>query len=220
MQRIPDDDPIARVLRDHYETEAADAGLRSIDLSGSGGGRSATTPDAAAVSRVPRQAEHRRVREALSLLSKLHQDALALAYGVSLREFDPHDEKRAAKRKKDAQRDAQRDERGWRTRLRARLPSLGSCAAAIMVAPSILRSFELAPRGEGAAEWLASGAPRVLVDQAAGEALEILSEARKAFARAYAPRSGPRLDQKPPRRTRSIDKDEIRRRIAAEEARG
>ncbi len=214
VQRIPDDDPIARVLRDHYETEAADAGLRSIDLSGCGGGRSAASPDTAAVSRVLRQAEHRRVRDALSTLDKAHQDALALAYGVSLREHDPHDEKRAKKRK-----DAPRDERGWRIRLRARLPLLGSCAAVVMLAPTVLRSFEIAPRGEGAAEWLASGAPRVLLEQAATEALHILAEARTRFARAYVPRKGPRLDEKPPRKTRSFDRDEIRRRIAEEDAR-
>lgn len=215
MQRIPDDDPIARVIRDHHETEAADAGLRSIDLSGCGGGRSANSPDTAAVSRVPRQAEHRRVRDALSTLSKQHQDALALAYGVSLREFDPHDERRAKKRK-----DAPRDERGWRIRLRERLPSLGSCAAVVMIAPTVVRSFSLAPRGEGVAEWLASGAPKVLLDIAANEAIEILAEARTRFARAYRPGKGPRLDEKPPRKTRSFDREEIRRRIAEEEARG
>ncbi len=112
------------ILRDHFDFEASDAGLRSLDLAGVGGG--SRSPDASAVARADRGKArgHARVRETLKRLQPRHVELLSLAYGVRLRDRDTEDGKyRKAVR---------RNERGWRVRL-AEL--YGASGAVVLASP-------------------------------------------------------------------------------------
>jgi hypothetical protein len=105
----------AAILRGHFDTEAADAGLRSLDLASAGGGSRSPSPDASAVARIDKRrvfgetCNHRRIRDALRRLDKVHVELLSLAYGCRLRTRDTEDGK-----KRKAQRQT---ERNWRVRL-------------------------------------------------------------------------------------------------------
>ncbi len=203
MPSFPDDDPIALTLRDHFDTEAADAGLRSIDLSGSGV-RGSSSPDTAAVARASqnRQEEHRRVRDALRRIDRSHADALLLAYGTRLRDREMDDCRRGK-----APRRAERD---WRVLLHELYP-IGPCVAVVMAS----RTADETARRESAGDvlaWLLSGVSAPYRRAVEEEVLVLLKEARAAFAAAYVPPSGrARLDAVPQaRRGRPFDKERIR----------
>jgi hypothetical protein len=102
----------ASILRNHFDTEASDAGLRSLDLA-SAGARGSASYDASAVARVDRNREsgisHQRVRETLQRLNAKHVELLSLAYGNRLRSRDTEDGKK--------RRAVRREERNWRVRL-------------------------------------------------------------------------------------------------------
>jgi hypothetical protein len=200
---IPDDDPIALTLRDHFDTEASDAGLRSIDLSGSGV-RVSSSPDAGAVARASRnrQEEHRRVREALRRLDRRHADALSLAYGTRLRDRDMDDGRRGKAPK--------RSERDWRVLLHELYP-IGPCVAVVLIAPTAEAMAR--EHGDGNVRtWLLSSISESHRETVRTEAVELLKEARAAFAAAFVPPPGrPRLDAAPrQRRGRPFDKERIR----------
>jgi hypothetical protein len=106
----------ANILHNHFDTEASDAGLRSLDLA-STGARGSASHDASAVSRADRVKTreklgetntHQRVRETLKRLTPRHVDLLSLAYGIRLRTRDTEDSKN--------RRAVRTDERGWRVR--------------------------------------------------------------------------------------------------------
>lgn len=203
MPSLPDDDAIALTLRDHFLTEASDAGLRSIDLSGSGV-RGSAAPDAAAVARAAmnRQEEHRRVREALRRIGKPHADVLSLAYGTPLRDRDMDDGRRG--------RAVKQTERDWRVVLTERF-SLKSMTALVLISPTAT----IKAREESAGDvrlWLLSPLAQERRGEIEAEVLSMLGEARKAFAAAYEPPPGrPRLDAIPrTRRGRPFDKERIR----------
>jgi hypothetical protein len=197
----PRDDSIARVLREHFDTEAVDAGLRSPDWQ-SGGIRSASSPDAGMFARAIRfrQDEHRRVREALARVSPEHREALELAYGVAFRERDVDDGSR--------RRAPRTSERNWRVRLRE-IYDFPECAV-VLAASIVGRSIGVTDAG--------GFVDRVRLMDARGRdgvkaaALELLEQARREFAAVYEPPRGfPRLDAAPPRRTRRFDRERLRR---------
>lgn len=120
------------ILRNHFDTEASDAGLRSLDLE-STGARSSASYDASAVARTDRalarekindKNTHERVRRTLKRLHPKHAEMLSLAYAVRLRTRDTEDSK---KRKALPQ-----HERNWRVRL-AEL--YGSGGAIVLASP-------------------------------------------------------------------------------------
>jgi len=115
----------AAILRTHYDTEASDAGLRSLDLA-SAKGQGSRSYDAAAVARADRNNSrtHQRVNETLRSLSPTHAEILSLAYGVRLRSRDTEDGKK--------RRAVRSDERNWRVRL-AEL--YGQEGAAVLASP-------------------------------------------------------------------------------------
>lgn len=175
MKLPPNDDAVAILLRNHFMTEASDAGLRSPSLEGSP--RSNSSPDAAFVARADsgRQEKHRAIRTAFSKLSKRHVDVLSLAYGCVFREREIDDgSRRKAPRK---------EERNWRALLRETY-RLGDVAAIVL-------ATEEATHAKGSAvTWLLSETAkgkRALIEQ---EAVEMLVEARAAFAAAYVPPKG------------------------------
>jgi hypothetical protein len=98
------------ILRNHFDTEASDAGLRSLDLA-STGAKGSSSYDSSAVARADRGHgnDHRRVRASLKRLHAKHVEVLSLAYGTRLRTRDVEDSK---KRKALPQ-----HERNWRVRL-------------------------------------------------------------------------------------------------------
>jgi hypothetical protein len=110
----------ATILRDHFDTEASDAGLRSLDLAGTGG-RGSRSFDASAVARADRTKAkeigaslgsgytHARVRTALKKLSPEHVEILSLTYGLRFRTRDTEDSKH--------RRALPQHERNWRVRL-------------------------------------------------------------------------------------------------------
>lgn len=105
-------------MRNHFDTEASDAGLRSLDLASTGGGSGSRSYDKSAVARADRavfckmfgdENTHRHVRETLKKLDSRHVELLSLAYEHRLRLRDIEDSK---KRKALPQ-----HERNWRVRL-------------------------------------------------------------------------------------------------------
>lgn len=129
----------AAILRTHFDTEASDAGLRSLDLA-SAGGRGSRSYDAAAVARADRtnaraksgnDNTHQRINETLRSLSPSHAEILSLAYGVRLRSRDTEDGKK--------RRAIRSDERNWRVRL-AEL--YGQDGAAVLTSPLAKRLAE------------------------------------------------------------------------------
>lgn len=125
----------ATILRDHFDTEAADAGLKSLNLESTGASGSRSF-DGAAVARADRSRErslhtHRRIREALQKLRPEHVEIVSLAYGVRLRSRDIEDgKKRKALRQ---------HERNWRVRL---AEVYGSGGAYVLASPLAKRLFE------------------------------------------------------------------------------
>lgn len=118
------------ILRDHFDFEASDAGLRSLDLAGVGGGSS--SPDASAVARAARGKArgHARVRETLKRLAPKHVELLSLAYGVRLRTRDTEDGKH--------RKAARQSERGWRVRL---AEIYGADGAVVLASPLAQRLY-------------------------------------------------------------------------------
>lgn len=102
------------ILRNHFDTEASDAGLRSLDLA-STGAKGSSSYDSSAVARADRskfrgdENTHRRVRETLKRLAPKHVEILSLAYGNRLRTRDIEDGKK--------RRAVRQVERNWRVRL-------------------------------------------------------------------------------------------------------
>jgi limonene-1,2-epoxide hydrolase len=146
-------DTFAAILRIYFDTEASRAGLRSPDFARAGG-RSATTPDAAAVARVSRGSgvDHQRIRQALQALEPHHIEVLSLAFGVTLRNRDVDDTSR--------RRAFRTPERAWRVQL-AEL--YGVEGAVALASPKARRLFEdhLHGLGEAAAEALPALEERV-----------------------------------------------------------
>jgi hypothetical protein len=257
----PQNDSIARVLREHFDTEAVDAGLRSPDWQ-SGGIRSASSPDAGMFARAIRfrQDEHRRVREALARVSPEHREALELAYGVAFRERDVDDGSR--------RRALRTSERNWRVRLReiydfpecavvlasnlARSMFRARVATALIAADDAigplddrvdrlrrpgeayddtpeqrarLRGAVLPPvarfEQQNLGAWLLTSEAREHASAIEANALELLEQARRAFASVYEPPRGlPRLDAAPPRRTRRVDWEKLRRQAEEDDGGG
>lgn len=175
MRLPPNDDAIAVLLRDHFATEAADAGLRSPNLKGTGTGSS--SPDTAAVARVDsdRQDKHRRIRDAFRLISLECANVLSLAYGCTFRSRDIDDVSgRKAPRKAD---------RNWRVLLRE-VYALGDQTAIV------LATREAANAGDNAIRHLLSEPVKARRGAIEQEAIELLIGARKAFAAVYTPPKG------------------------------
>lgn len=203
MRRSPDD-AVAAVLRDHYQTEEADAGLRSLDLSAVGGGASVPgTLSDRRLDRLARQEEHRRARAALTAIGARRAALLALAYGAGLRDRDAAEPGRVR---------APQGERNWRVRLRE---IFGVPESAIVLAsPLALELHGEAGSGAGPlVAWLL-GRGREHAERIWEDALGELEKARTAFAAAYEPARGPRLDA-PPGRRRTKGRDMARARALA-----
>jgi hypothetical protein len=98
------------ILRNHFDTEASDAGLRSLDLA-STGAKCSSSYDSSAVARAERGhgRDHQRVRASLKRLSPKHVEIITLAYGERLRTRDIEDGKH--------RRAVRQNERNWRVRL-------------------------------------------------------------------------------------------------------
>jgi hypothetical protein len=173
----PSDDSIAIALRNHWMTEASDAGLRSPSLEGQAKGSS--SPDAAAISRASsgRQPKHQAVRAALAHLSREHVNVLSLAYGTTFRDRDIDDGSRRKAPKK--------SERDWRVTLRDDY-DLGSSVAIVFASPFVIRSAREVMNGEVIA-WLRSPTAKDNRGRIEREAIELLVEARKAFGAVYVP---------------------------------
>lgn len=215
----------ASILRQHFATEASDAGLRSLDLSAAGGS-GARSYDAVAVARAERsRGTHRRVREALKRLSPAQVEILLLAYGCRLRNRDIEDGK--------SRKALRQAERNWRVRF---AEVYGAEGASVLASPLAHRRFrehveELQDRTlekpendsskaiaqhatavEAAlAKALAGGLIAWLLDAGRSYAAPILADTAKcrdaaldAFAEAY----GVRVDIAP--RTRSSEKTRAR----------
>jgi hypothetical protein len=122
---------VTNILRNHFDTEASDAGLRSLDLA-STGARGSASYDASAVARVDRGHghDHRRVRATLTRLHSKHVEMLSLAYGTRLRSRDTEDSK---KRKA-----IPRAERNWRVRL---VELYGNDGAIVLASPLARKLF-------------------------------------------------------------------------------
>jgi hypothetical protein len=175
----PYNDPIALKLRDHFATEASDAGLRSPSLEGSP--KASSSPDAAAVARASsgRQAMHSAVRDALRRIGPDHADVLSLAYGVTFRYRDIDDgNRRKALRK---------EERNWRVLLRETY-RLGEHVAIVLASKSAREA-----QGDAVA-WLLSEAAKNNHTKIEDECVELLVKARKLFAAAYIPPKGSQED--------------------------
>jgi hypothetical protein len=179
----PSNDPIAILLRDHFQTEESDAGLRSPSLEGSQQGSS--SPDAAFVARVDsgRHDKHVRCRAALAKLSAEERLVLTLAYGLHLRsrEIDDASNRRAPRK----------DERNWRVVLRETY-RLGDIVGIVFLNHRI--------------DYLLSDAGKNRSDRIASDAVIAFMSARQAFAAVYeTPNGEARLDE-PKRRSRGRPK--------------
>lgn len=125
----------ATILRDHFDTEASDAGLKSLNLESTGASGSRSF-DGAAIARAARSlsgngSNHVRTRKALAQLSTPHRDVLTLAYGIRLRTRDIEDgKKRKALRQ---------NERNWRVRLAEIYGSQGAYVLASPLAKRLLQ---------------------------------------------------------------------------------
>lgn len=166
----------AAILRTHYDTEASDAGLRSLDLA-SAGGQGSRSYDAAAVGRYDRSNArrkfgddntHQRINETLRSLSPSHVEILSLAYGVRLRSRDTEDGKK--------RRAVRSDERNWRVRL-AEL--YGQEGAAVLASPLAKRLA-----GQDVIAWLLGDGSKY-AGQITTETKAALDEALDAFVAAH-----------------------------------
>lgn len=122
------------ILRNHFDTEASDAGLRSLDLA-STGAKGSRSYDASAVNRVDKSkllgSSHRRVRETFQRMLPAHVEIITLAYRDRLRTRDLEDGKhRKALRQ---------SERGWRVRLAELYGQDGMVALASPLAQKLFR---------------------------------------------------------------------------------
>lgn len=166
----------AAILRTHYDTEASDAGLRSLDLA-SAGGQGSRSYDATAVARADRTIArgkfgndntHQRINETLRSLSPPHAEILSLAYGVRLRSRDTEDGKK--------RRAVRSDERNWRVRL-AEL--YGQEGAAVLASPLAKRLA-----GQDVIAWLLGDGSKY-AGQITTETKAALDEALDAFVEAH-----------------------------------
>lgn len=163
-------DFIAHILREHFQTEASDAGLRSPDLLGTGGG--SPDPEARISQRkIDRQELHRRVRHALQQLDPNSARLLELAYGCPLRDREEGIPSRARKH-------GRVEEPGWRFRFRAAFGS-AECLIALQ-SPSARRYFEahLAELSRFAAAELAPLPDRVEATRASAIRVEVRDAGR------------------------------------------
>jgi hypothetical protein len=178
------------LLHNHFLTEAADAGLRSPNLEGSP--RGSSSPDTAAVARVDsgRQEKHRKVRTALSKLSPEHVNVLSLAYGCTFRSRDIDDTcGRKAPRK---------ETRNWRLLLREAY-ALGDSTAIVFAVREVAQAKD-------PVAYLLSESTKsrhIAIEQ---EAIELLIDARKAFADVYEGPDGEALLEAQPKRRRGRPK--------------
>lgn len=192
MKLPPYNDRIALLLRNHYQTEESDAGLRSPSLEGSPKGSS--SPDAAAIARVSskRQDGHGRCREALSKLAPNERTVLTLAYGLHLRsrEIDDSSKRKAPKK----------SERDWRVVLRETY-GIGDLAGIVLLHHPI--------------DFLLSEAAKSRRERILSDSVYALHEARRAFAAVYVPPNGEERLDAPQKRNRGRPKvdDGVRFRV-------
>lgn len=182
-------DRIAVVLRNHFQTEESDAGLRSPGFESSP--KASASPDAAFVARADsdRQGVHRRCRAALAQLQPYEREILLLAYGLHLRSREIDDEGgRHAPKKSD---------RDWRVVLRE-IYGIGD------VVGIVLRGRRIS--------YLLSEAGRNCKIDIITDAIDELLNARNAFAKVYEPPNGEeRLDApKKRKRGRTSEREIVR----------
>lgn len=187
----------AKILQNHFDTEASDAGLRSLDLAGVGSSGSRSY-DASAVARADKghARQHAKVRAALTKLDAKHVELLSLAYGCRFRSRDVEDSKR---RKAIPQ-----HERNWRVRL---AEDYGTEAAMVMASPLAQRLYQdetAQTSEEGFVTWLL-GSGHKHRDTIATDATNRLNVALDAFAAVYGLQQA---DSAP--RTRSSEKTRSR----------
>ena len=177
----------ASILRIHFDTEASDAGLRSLDL-GSAGSSGSRSFDASAVARYDRKRDggidHRRVRETLKSLSAKHVELLSLAYGSRLRSRDVEDGKK--------RRAVPQNERNWRVRLVELYGPEGLIALASPLAQKLFAEHVQELRQQATTHWHDDrlitwllDAGKVHASQIEAEARQLLNEALDAFATAH-----------------------------------
>jgi hypothetical protein len=188
----PHNDPIAVLLRGHFQTEESDAGLRSPNLEGNP--KACSSPDAAFVARVDsgRHEKHRRCREALARLSEDERIVLTLAYGLHLRsrEIDDANGRKAPKK----------NERNWRVVLRETY-GIGDIVGIVLFDHRV--------------DFLLSEAAKNRRDRILSDAIAAFLNARNAFAAVYEPpENEARLDAPRTRkRGRPKDGDDVRFRV-------
>jgi hypothetical protein len=188
----------ASILRDHFDTEASDAGLRSADLASAGGGGWRSF-DASAVARFDRskaralfghEHNHRRVRETLKRLQPKHVELLSLAYETRLRSRDIEDGKK--------RRAVRQVERNWRVRLAELYGQEGMIVLASPLASKLFAEHVLAREAaekpshddSGMIAWLLD-AGRTHQPQIEVDVRQRLDEALDAFAGAYGVTTAP-----------------------------
>lgn len=179
MKLPPSNDPIAVLLRGHFQTEESDAGLRSPNLEGNS--KTCSSPDAAFVARVDskRHDRHSRCRAALSKLAPEERIVLTLAYGLHLRsrEIDDANGRKAPKK----------GERNWRVVLRETY-GLGDVVGIVLLNRRV--------------DFLLSESAKHQRNRILSDAIDAFLNARNAFAAAYeTPEGEERLDA-PKRRNR------------------
>lgn len=202
----PYTDGIAVLLREHFQTEESDAGLRSSGWESNP--KTTSSPDSAAVARSSsgRHEMHARVRAALSMLDASERNVLALAYGVVFRSRDVDD--------KGGRKVPRKADRNWRVRLRETYRDLGDVVAVAMASPFAIRSAKLEAKGE-IVEWLCSDTANRQRQTIQDEAIALLIGARKSFAAAYEPPNGEERFDAPKRRARGrpANGDDLRTRV-------
>ncbi len=150
----------AAILRTHFDTEASDAGLKSLDLA-STGGQGSRSYDMAAVARADRSKKrgdnntHQRINESLRSLSPQHIKIISLAYGVRLRSRDTEDSKK--------RRAVRSDERNWRVRLAELYGAEGAAAMASPLAKRLAGQNEEAVADGSIVGWLLNAGKTHLV---------------------------------------------------------
>lgn len=191
----------AAILRTHFDTEASDAGLRSLDLA-STGGRGSRSYDTAAVARADRSKKrdddnnHQRINESLRRLLPRHDVILSLAYGVRLRSRDTEDGKK--------RRAVRSDERNWRVRLAELYGEEGAAALASPLAKRLAGQDTEAVVHDSIVGWLLGAGKTHLADIAADTRAR-LDEALDAFVVAHGITEAPHVP-----RQRSNDKTRAR----------
>jgi hypothetical protein len=185
----PTNDPIAVLLRDHFQTEESDAGLRSPSLEGNP--KTYSTPDSAFVARVDsgRHGKHKRCRAALAKLSEEDRLVLTLAYGLHLRsrEIDDANGRKAPKK----------GERNWRVVLRETY-GIGDVVGIVLLSHRV--------------DYLLSESGKLRKDRILSDSIAAFLNARNAFAAAYDPPNGEERLDAPKRRARGRPKggDDVR----------